>query len=773
MITNIKALNDNSILESNNLIEFSKSFVFKNKFTADNNETKLSLTESSYYIRAATNPLSTISNNTPAHITSSLVGNTNIDIINLYVKNTYSYILVDKISSITNQEHINNYIKNKSQDNIYNNNYFAEYNYYYKKLFISYYSKIVNKYGDIEESYDYNINIIQNEYPIELENLLFYIFNCRIYNHLDILDYDSSFSNIKIDFFLSRYHINKTYFLKTIYTEGFEIQENYFNFCKFFVVLMTIQHYVNNKTEIVFDIELLDDYSIRNLLYSYGIYFLDDLSIYSQRRVIRNIQRLLNNKGNSQVIANILDIFELPDSTVFKHYMEKNYRNGVVENVNFIGIPYNEHNYLKYIDSGKEKSVKPYNYFIHSDKSWKTSEEDILEPTNNIDFDYIETKYLSIESSFELQTYAAECAYFFDTVYRSKEYVNSIFTKSKIVTKYSNNGFDIFDGIIALATLTILINGSEPIIFKSNFTNNRYAFKDNLNDFELSNLAINSGINISKYFIMNSAEILSETLQKINNNEVFREKYNNLILDENNYTKYIELFKYYAIDDIKDKDIETIVNNVNSNLTFRKNLEKTVVNSNNYLDYVKLKEEYVKLFNANTNRSFFTQHDNYMDYLKDNSIDLYNLISPVYKNRFDKDILKVFNILVQDIKDFLNINSLILDTPYKENIFKHLYYTIEYFKSYIVQLTDFRIIFRFNNELENRLFIMDKDPDLTIYSKIADLVGGEMYEFQDRPLSLSDSFYENSISYRDINNTIEVKDTLRIKIRDEIKITVL
>ena len=768
MINNITNLNTNSLLEIKDLLEFCKTFIFKNKFTADNKETKLSLYNSSYYIRACMNPSGDISTNLPSYILLNLEGNTNQDIINLYIKNTYSHIFKNKKPGnlIVNnaQDYINYFIKGEIIDTVKNDNIFVESNTYYRKLFITYYNNIVNRYGDVEQSYTYNINILQTSYQEELERLLLYIFECRIYNHLDILYYDTEYNiSSKLSTFFELYSINKTYFLKTIYTEGFEIQENYFNFCKFFVVFMTLQQYINDKMEIVFDIDLLDEYSIINFLYSYGIYFLNDLPVYYQRRVVKNIQRLLSNKGNSQVIANILDIFELPDNTVFKYYMEKKYTHTVADDIKFIGIPYNEYSYINYIDSKKETKKKPFEYFTEEDNSWRTEKEFILNPLNDITFDYIQTKYLSIESSFEIQTFSAECSYFFDTLYRSKENSDNIFTNDKILTSYSYKGFDVFDGIIGLATLAILINGADPIIFKENFLNNsRHAFFSN------------SDLIIHDNFI--AEDIYS------NNMDVGDIYYDDLGLNSNILSRLsssfinsgLDISKYVTVNDISVKNTKNIVDDIKDNLSIRVNLQNTIIDSTNYHEYRNLMSDYKFLYEANTNRSYFTEHDSYIEYLKDNCEDLYNLIYPLTLKNDNNELIKAFGVLVNDIQTFLKSKRFVWDIPYKEIMFKYLYYMIDYFRSYTVQLDSFKIIFIFNNEFENKLFLFDEDTNNSNNTqKIADLVGGELFESQSRPLSLYDNYYKhtNTTHYRDSTNTFIIKDTLISRLKDSIKLT--
>ena len=739
MINNINNLNTNSLLEVKNLLEFCKTFVFKNKFTADNNETKISLYNSSFYIRACMNPSANIPSNLPYYTLSNLEGNTNQDIINIYIKNTYNSILSNTIPgnlTVNNtQDFIDYFLQDRIADNVQSNNNFAELNIYYRKLFISYYNILINKYGDIEQGYENNINLLDATYKEELEKLLLYIFECRIYNHLDILYYNTDFnlSGKILSLFFELYINNKTYFLKTIYTEGFEIQENYFNFCKFFVVFMTIQQFVNKKMEIVFDIDLLDDYSIINFLYSYGIYFLEDLPIYYQKRVIKNIQRLLNNKGNNQVIANILDIFELPDDTVFKYYMEKKYTGNVATDVKFIGIPYSEYSYINYIDSKQKTKVRSFEYFTSEDDSWKTEKEFILEPDNEINFDYIQSKYLSIESTFELQTFAAECSLFFDTIYRSKRYINNDFANDKKKTIYAVNGFDIFDGLIALATLAMYINGAEEtIIFKSNYLNNRQAF-NKTGVTGLSDYFLNTGLEISKYFI---------------------------------------------VDEIKTKNTKTIVSDITANLNFRKDLEEIICDSTDYYEYRGLLDDYKILYQSETNRSYFTNYNTYMDYLEDNCYELYELIySAKLKEDSEYELLKIFGILAEDLKSFINSRRLVWDMPSKLVLLKFLYYMIDYFKSYTVQLDNFKIIYKFANELENRLFLFDYVEGSNIRQNylIADLIGGEMYEGQQRPLSLHDNFYNHEKyldidCYRKILSTIVAKDKLNL--RDYVKVTI-
>lgn len=105
---------------------------------------------------------------------------------------------------------------------------------------------------------------------------------------------------------------------------------------------------------------------------------------------------------------------------------------------------------------------------------------------------------------------------------------------------------------------------------------------------------------------------------------------------------------------------------------------------------------------------------------------------------------------------------------------------IDYFKSYTVQLDRFKILFRFNNELENRLFLLDRTQTTSMF-KVADLVGGELFEFQERPLSLYDNFsreieidpFGTKYVYRDMSSILKMKDTNRLKFTDNCIISII
>ena len=261
------------------------------------------------------------------------------------------------------------------------------------------------------------------------------------------------------------------------YTEAFKktnnLYENFLAMCVLFMTIQTMQyHYLS--VDVIRD--FYDTESIKYVYDSYSVPFYNEIPLEYHRKIVKNINKLISYKGSSQVFFNLFDIFDT-NMTIYSYYLTK------VHKFNEDGNP----SFIMETDDDGNSVLSPKNYEIAfsrgeiyadpalsvadpinksdytiittSDPYW-IDDYNTQKTLNDATFNFNETKYIGVQTSFDLIKIAYENAYLFKMITDNKD-ITDVLTLNWIDMGISASILDIF---IYLAALICKFYGYEGLI---------------------------------------------------------------------------------------------------------------------------------------------------------------------------------------------------------------------------------------------------------------------------------------------------------------------
>lgn len=387
------------------LLNWAKSFVFKNQELANSYETPESIELSNYYIACKNDTLPYIykydRKGFPEDLNEyNLMANGQQFYIEAYELNT-TYVGNDPNRFKQVRSSVHNYNMHVV-DPPYKGNIF-EVNPYYRGLYC-----------------EFGLDIVTT----------------RSAKDYSLLYYDSTYvtANINVETFLDLYTKNREWFAQVMENKALTFDNKQRQFNCMFITLITIFAYMDADLQKQFSYDLLDQYDIRNALYSFGITFLNDLPLEFQLRVLKNVRKLIKTKGTDQLYKIITeDIFGGNLAKIYKYYLyrdlgisnedAKKFNNGTLNydtfkglcekaNLFFIKVPYDVYDVTKYIHETPAEEIQtfPFNDIAGQDAYWDIDHhgaddvnKQLLYPDEKVKSkityrSWIESKYIDINT---------------------------------------------------------------------------------------------------------------------------------------------------------------------------------------------------------------------------------------------------------------------------------------------------------------------------------------------------------------------------------------
>lgn len=692
-------------------------------------------------------------------------------------------------------------------------NYYAngETNTYYKNIYDTYFKETDNSINTLKE-------FMKNS------DLTFFV-SARLYKQFSLLWYPTGIlSSNEILKFKKCYTTCQTYFLQTCYNEAYKVgNEKYNNLCMLMIVYMTIKRYLSMRLENIDDIDFFDEYSIRNMFLSYGLDYFFDMPLKYQRRILKNINFLIRNKGTNKAIINILELFGFSNIKIMKYFLCKEYPKDDKGNLllnkaelKFYGIDTEETNIENVI---KNSMVEDYEKFTESDKYWQVSkwEEDsngnkylsddykrlLAEP-----FNYIYTKYISIEGIMDINKAGLDFAYCINYLYQLEEKFRTDESYHNYLYFYdyniSNNKINLIHAIFLLFILVMKKTGYKDNIVKTstgimsvldfNFKEadqDLCFYKELINHYkvDLSDYVkyIPSDIDIHKasdkdlfaqhkivdveYIPDDNGEFIIKKELDITNSELLIYKLCYLEKKTINNFKKENLLSFEKMK--KELTKKVLVDAFKANNEFRRKLENMIVKTNDRRLYRKYQVLYKSCFIGEYRSKLFEGYDTFTEYLKVNDKDLYlslnKILSKIEETPADEEtiyneyILEICNsidsFLDDDAMDFFIQGNIYLNDYIKDFI----YQLVDFIRSYTVHIKEISTIYLFDEKFLNTIKFFDEKTWITVASL------AELKPFEDRVsinnteiLTPEDLFEFIQTSYKFLNK-IEYSDYLKLK----------
>ncbi|WP_304576610.1 hypothetical protein [Romboutsia ilealis] len=515
--------------------------------------------------------------------------------------------------------------------------------------------------------------------------------------NFEIIKGDLIQNTVFLNKFFETYIACREYFTSVIYIKEFSSKYDlYDNFIAMHIMLMTVQRMMVNTFKIGVERDFYDLPSIKALFDSYGLPFFEELPLDYQRSIMKNLNMLLRYKSTDKVLYDISNILFFDRIKIYKYFLIKEREfdkkgnpifafkevvneNGEVEIVEDVEKMYSfyfqstdilERNTALALENSHNKIS--YAEVTESDMFW-WDDEDVQKVLYEQEFNYVETKYLSVNVMYRLTETMFESIYALnmlaDKKYSSTE---SVYIDIPRVTL---DKISVFDAVISLFALT-----SKKCGMKGNIISTPTQI--------LSVLGFN--------FKANFDEIINQVYS--NKSNLPEEIVNHLI----------------NIDISSPDDINEMYSNIRWLADF---LTDRINNTTSLKEYRACKDLYETLMIKDYTTDILKKRDGkvastYLEYLKDQSPRLGEFIDNCPKEKADvyiKHIIGKINELIPELDYMSTLEG-------SDNVLiKALMKMIEFFKSYTVDLNSLNVLYVMDSKYYNMIRMVH---DINFMSKI-------------------------------------------------------
>lgn len=535
------------------------------------------------------------------------------------------------------------------------------------------------------------------EYLLHLGSKSVSIYDARSAKHFYILNYEKFiFEEERAKKFIELYYESMIYTINVLYTDAFSHQEYYEGFMTLFIIFMTMQKFINEQFNYAIRRDFFDLESIKNIFESYGLPFFSEIPIKYQRRLVKNLNQLLKYKGTNKVLVDITNIFGFQNAELFRYFLVKDFKRDSSGDImidknnprnsyelSFAQVPLDD----KDISASLRKKhlYQSYEEVVHDDPFWgvNENEEDVTrdefkEQLLDAEFNYINTKYMSMNTMFNMTQSNFEASYFFNMIndMEGKGLLDEMkFTNNQI--KSSGNFIRVFDVVSAIYYL----------LFK------RFGYDDNI-IYTPTAVGTIYGFN----FDGNLDELMGRIKEKAAikfDNKVVNYKFDNITEKE---------LKILAAPNINDQK-EQLIDLYFKNKDYRNFLMDKIRKTNDYQEYKALSEifnynmysESVKNLYANGPQDVY---QTYSEYLKETDKELMEYLQLNSGNK--EGIIKTIDTLLLSLEAYFNSERFeyifsSLTNISGELVKQYMIKLVNIFKAYTVELKKINVYYVFDD----------------------------------------------------------------------------
>lgn len=277
------------------------------------------------------------------------------------------------------------------------------------------------------------------------------VYKARVANRFEILLRNSIDSATLEEDFESVYTSCCNLVNSVFYSDAFKktniLYENFLAMCILFMTLQTMQyHYLS--VDVIRD--FYDTESIKYVYDSYSVPFYNEIPLEYHRKIVKNINTLIGYKGSSQVFFDLFDIFNT-NMSIYTYYLTKvhrfdengnpefviktdedgnpiydKYGNPVLESSNYdIAFARGEIYQDPALSVADSINKSEYDETIAGDPYW-VDDAYVKNVIENSSFNFNETKYIGVQTTFDLLKIAYENAYIFKMIVDNKSITNNL-----------------------------------------------------------------------------------------------------------------------------------------------------------------------------------------------------------------------------------------------------------------------------------------------------------------------------------------------------------
>lgn len=294
------------------------------------------------------------------------------------------------------------------------------------------------------------------------------------YLHINSIDNDNIYNRFK-----DRLDLNRTFVIRTIYSEAYKYGSDFYDhFICILIIILSMVDVITLLQEIILNKEVLDQRIIKYIFESNGIPYYSEIPLNYQINMVKNLNTLIKYKSSNRNIVDICSLFGFDNIEVFKYYLLKIRKTDEEGNfitidedksnldeaydLKFIKVPY-DGNVVDYIND-KEAEVE-YEKMISGDPTWNAgkSTEYVKHQILEKEFNLVKSKYISIDSTFDIAEATTQIAYLMDLMYADKEQEDGSlnYLCKGITVPFQNAQIPIGDMFLYLFALTFYYYGTK------------------------------------------------------------------------------------------------------------------------------------------------------------------------------------------------------------------------------------------------------------------------------------------------------------------------
>ena len=532
-------------------------------------------------------------------------------------------------------------------------------------------------------------------------------FDARVANRFDILYCESDNSTFEEDF-RNTYNANKNQVNRVYYSEAYkrssDLYENFLAMCILFMTVVQMGHkYLDTDTTRDF----YDTESLRYVYDSYQVPFFSEIPLEYHVRIVKQMNRLIMYKGSSTVFFDLFDLFDAGSMDIYSYYITKTHRfndDGTpVFSYNEDGTPNYEEMYnvqfskVKLFNDPALEITDPTNtvgYYdlTNTDPYW-INDKELLDKVFSEDYNYMETKYIGIQTILDVLGTTYKNAYFIKMLQDNKDVMDRI----SIRWSATSSNVTLFEFFAYMAALYC----------------RKYGYDGNLTD-ELAYTATVLGYNFQEH-VHNFQQLIMHDPQLASD------------------TQLVQLVSTMNTNSLND--VNRTFQNIND---LRQLLVEKFTNARTREEYQTYRDLYDILLTSENMKSSFTKTDgtmasSYYDLLADQNPDLYSRLLGLTEDTIDDEIRLVIMQIEKSIPSVRNLDSLFgLDV---NSLIDSLFKILNFFKSEKAELVGYNIVFMMSLRGVNFFKMID-----------------ELYFIHDSIDYIPDEFH-----LTDIMNTIKLK----------------
>lgn len=539
---------------------------------------------------------------------------------------------------------------------------------------------------------------------------------------------------------------NKFFVLRTVYSEAFKYDSEYYdNFIAIFIVLITMIDIISRVQEFITRKEIFDIRSIEYIFKSYGVPFFENIPMKYQIAMVKNLHTLLKYKSTAKCMVDICSLFGFKNIKIFKYYLLKDRRvnlsdgdyiyekdeNGEEDleeefELKFLKLPL-EDDLDEYIRSGT--NYIDYDEITESDPRWDGGLEHnaVMKEILKEEFNFTRTKYISIDTIYEIAKMSAQQCYFFNFLYDNVELESLL--KIQVPAILAGAYFKVSDIFTLLTCLTYLYNNKKDIIITNQddiLFINGFNFKADLATLaaEIGPKKMMSGSDIAENTGPSYIVDPGSTLHAQDQLKRFKD-----ITPVSSIPSFKEMMNIYTTGlDIREELIKGMREADRKEVydVYKKLYDSLMIVqlTFDFYQHDKIDQETGEVIldpeSGKPVREFYKDEEGditYTEFLKHSDYNLYSVLLTV--NSFDDQnsrnqyIANIIDSIIYALEEYIDTDefqSLFSNLPMmgSESVKQYIALVINFYKSYKVDFLGFNTIYIFDDKYENLIRLIDR-----------------------------------------------------------------